>query len=335
MLPLRLGLCVPKGKATRMNLPDRILEACKKANIKVVNIDVEKCIDAQGPFDFILHKILDHYNDKEVGVEKAEQKIDDFVEYTKTHPEIIVVDNLEFCWRLTNRKLMIDLIRKCTFTLKDINVFLPKTLDVAEKYSFTNIKAEMNERYFQFPVVVKPYSAYFDNGAHLMSLVFNMDGLKKIKKPCLIQEFCNHSGKCYKVFVIGTRYHICERPSIQNLNEKMSELRTNSNIVFNSFQVSKTGQQFHEELHGVNPNQRCWMTSDEKSDLLDSEIIEEIITRMHNISGLYLYGFDILVERETNNYALIDINQFPSYKDIDQSHFANDLVFLLKSLKNQ
>ena len=46
-----------------------------------------------------------------------------------------------------------------------------------------------------------------------------------------------------------------------------------------------------------------------------------------------MYGFDILVEKESKNYALIDINQFPSYKGIAESHFANDFVTLIQTLK--
>ena len=92
-------------------------------------------------------------------------------------------------------------------------------------------------------------------------------------------------------------------------------------------------QAFCEDLHESDPNERYWYSYDEKANLLDNDVISEIVTRIQKFSGLFLYGFDILIEKGTKNYALIDINQFPSYKGIDDTHFANDLVHLLKVLK--
>ena len=335
MHPIRLGLCVPKGKKSRMGLPHSIKNTCEQSNIQVVDIDMDQDFELQGPFDFILHKILDLFNEHDSNIEDTGRKIDQFTAFIKLHPEIVVVDNLEYCWRLTNRKYMIALIEKCTFSFQKKSVFLPKTLDVPEKFPFTAIKSEMNERHFRFPVLVKPHSAYFDDGAHVMSLVFNMDGLKKIKKPCLIQEFCNHSGVCYKVFVIGDRYHICQRPSIKDMNESGLEDSSSKTINFDSFRISKTGQSFCLDLHSSDPNKQEWTSSDKSPNLLDSKIVEGIISRMQKVSGLLMYGFDILVEKDSKNYALIDVNQFPSYKGINDSHFANDIVSMLKSLKSK
>ena len=335
MHPIRLGLCVPRGKKLRMGLPHRIKITCEQANIQVIDVNMDEDLELQGPFDFILHKILDLYNEHNANIEDIGKKIDQFSTFIKRHPEIVVVDNLEYCWKLTNRKYMITLIEKCTFSFQDKSVYLPKTMDVLEKCSFNNIKSEMNGRHFRFPVVVKPHSAYFDDGAHVMSLVFNMDGLKKIKKPCLVQEFCNHNGVCYKVFVIGDRYHICQRPSIKDMNESGHEDTSSNTISFDSFKVSKTGQPFCLDLHNSDPSKQDWISSDENPNLLDRNLVEGIISKMRKVSGLLMYGFDILVEKDSKNYALIDINQFPSYKGIAESHFANDFVALLQSLKSK
>ena len=333
---LRLGLLVPFGKKTRMNLPNRIIDKCRESNIQIIEINIDKDIEAQGPFDFILHKVLDYFNEYKDEPEIAQQKIDKFVSFTKAHPETIIIDNIEFCWRLTDRKLMIDLIEHCTFKTTNRSVFLPKTLDITENITDMELKTMVNEHKIQFPVIVKPHSAYFDDGSHLMSLVFNEEGLKDFKKPYLIQEFCDHGAVLYKVFVIGDKYHICERPSVKNLISEGS-LETHyqqpeTNIGFDSFKISKLGQSFNKVLHSTDPNNQAWQSSDEKDSLLDNETVEGIISRIKRFSGLNLYGFDILVEEKTGNYALIDINQFPSYKGIDFSHFANDLVALLKTL---
>lgn len=328
MLPLRLGICIPKGKRNRIGFPGRITALCKESNIQIIEIDINEDIETQGPFHVLLHKVLDFYNECKC-VEDAKQNIDKIVSYTVLHPETIVLDDFQWCWRLTNRKLMTELIRACTFSMGSVQVFLPKTIDVTDKMTFQSMKGEINERHVKFPVLVKQYSAYFDDGAHVMALVFSMEGLKKIKKPCLIQEFCNHSAVCYKVYVVGKKFNICERPSIKDLDD--SQLKSCHTIFFDSFRVSKTGHAFCEDLHESDPNKRHWFSSDEKPNLLDTKIIEEIITRIHDITGLHLYGFDILIEKGTKNYAFIDINQFPSYKGIGEMHLPTNLVDLLKS----
>lgn len=332
MLPIRLGLCIPKGKRSRIGFPGRILALCEEANIHIIEIDLDNDIDAQGPFDVLLHKVLDLYNEQYDGhcLDGTQRKIDKLVSYAALHPRMIVLDDFRWCWRLTNRKFMIELIKACTFTMNGLQVLLPKTIDITEKLSFNSIKCEVNERRVRFPVLVKPYSAYFDEGAHVMALVFSMDALRKIKKPYLLQEFCNHSAVCYKVYVVGKNFHICERPSIKDLDNNQSSQHSSSTIFFDSFRVSKTGNVFNQNLHENDPNKRYWFSSDEKANLLDYDVIREIISRIHHMTGLYLYGFDILIEKGTKNYAFIDINQFPSYKGIGEMHLPRDLVELVK-----
>ena len=60
--------------------------------------------------------------------------------------------------------------------------------------------------------------------------------------------------------------------------------------------------------------------------MLDNDVIEEIIERLQDISGCSLFKFDVLIESETGNYALIDFNQFPSYEGINEKYFPEHLV---------
>lgn len=49
-----------------------------------------------------------------------------------------------------------------------------------------------------------------------MAIIFNEQGLDDIQPPCVAQTFHNHNAVLYKVFVIGEKHHIVERPSIKN-----------------------------------------------------------------------------------------------------------------------
>ena len=164
-----------------------------------------------------------------------------------------------------------------------------------------------------------------------MSVLFSEECLSddSLEKPYLLQEFSNHGGLLYKVFVVGKKFNICERPSIKNLYPNTTQPA--KTIHFDSFRVSKTGQAYIEDLHASDPNKRKWRNCDQLADMLDREVVEEIISRIQSKTGLLLFGFDVLVEEGTGDYALIDINRFPSYAGIGEDHFPKHLVDLFLS----
>ena len=325
-MSLKLGLCIPKGKKTRIGFPDRIKGLCEQANIEIIEVDINGNLEKQGPFHVLLHKVLDYHNETEM--KEANQKINKLINYSRKHKEMIVIDNFNWCFKLTNRKSMISLIKSCEFILNGIKVFLPKTIEITESLTTQEMHNLIKKFGIKFPIVSKSYSAYFDDGAHDMSLIFTIDALNKLRRPCLVQEFCNHGGVLYKVFVIGEQFKICERPSIKNLDDTLST----HTIHFDSFRVSKTGKPYIKNLHAANPNKRHWHNCDEIPNMLDSAVIQGIISRIHDKTGLYLYGFDVLLEKESGNYAVIDINQFPSYAGIGQGHFPRSIVSLIQSV---
>jgi len=49
-----------------------------------------------------------------------------------------------------------------------------------------------------------------------MSIVFHEAGLKCIEIPCVAQTFVNHNARLFKVFVIGDKQFVVERPSLKN-----------------------------------------------------------------------------------------------------------------------
>ncbi|KAE9452415.1 hypothetical protein C3L33_15684, partial [Rhododendron williamsianum] len=47
-----------------------------------------------------------------------------------------------------------------------------------------------------------------------MSLVFNREGLSKLKPPIVLQEFVNHGGVIFKVYVVGNYVKCVKRNSL-------------------------------------------------------------------------------------------------------------------------
>lgn len=50
-----------------------------------------------------------------------------------------------------------------------------------------------------------------------MSIVFHEAGLKCVETPCVAQTFVNHNARLFKLFVVGNKHFMVERPSIKNL----------------------------------------------------------------------------------------------------------------------
>ena len=49
-----------------------------------------------------------------------------------------------------------------------------------------------------------------------MVLIFHEEGLKDISPPCVAQMFVNHDAILYKLYVIGDKWFMVERPSLKN-----------------------------------------------------------------------------------------------------------------------
>lgn len=50
------------------------------------------------------------------------------------------------------------------------------------------------------------------------------EGLALVSCPCVIQEYINHNGKLFKVYVIDDEVMVFQRPSLPNLTPKQDQL---------------------------------------------------------------------------------------------------------------
>ena len=71
----------------------------------------------------------------------------------------------------------------------------------------------------KFPVIAKPLVADGSAKSHKMALVFNHDGLNSLKPPVVVQEFVNHGGVIFKVYVAGERVRCVKWKSLSDVGE--------------------------------------------------------------------------------------------------------------------
>lgn len=320
---IRLAIILPTEKAGKIRLPVRIAKLCKERSIEVTVIDFlnkqqQNTDQIEGEYDVLLHKALDFLNEPGIAADEGTrliQKVNDFI---RRNPGMVVIDELDSCSKISDRMHCHRVMENAVMVKDGIEVFVPKSIEISgEGLSIERIRELLHGAEMRLPVLAKP----MHTNDKLMSMVFSPDDAGEIRTPSLVQEFFNHSGVMYKVFVIGDRFHIIQRPSIKDFGPDQQKL-----VKLDSRDVSKMGRGFHPQFHHSDPAKQTWQTSFETPDLLNTPVVSELCKNLSRSSGLRLFGVDILVVKETGNYAIVDINQFPGYKGIPDEIFAEDFV---------
>jgi len=317
MIDLRVGIYLIEKTRKSLKLPDNLTKYSNHSNIEIVIIDTERTLDEQGPFDVIIHKVLEWY---QFGAEVGEKRLVNLIEYVERCAyRVKLLDPIEDVLKVADRYYSFQVLKKCEFKMNGIKVYVPTTLYIDEQ---TDILKEVNFHNVKFPIIAKNC----DSENHEMSIIFSESNLADISMPCVVQEFVNHSSILYKVCVVNRKLFICERPSVKNL-----QTGTVDTVTFDSMTVSK--RNVHNSLlHDKNPLSlkfRTCLTSEE--NLLNSDVVMEIVNRIQTQLNLTLFGFDIIIDDKTGDYVIIDLNYLPSY-DAVNSYFAEELYSLLANI---
>lgn len=324
-MSIRLGVFLPPKKKAKIKLPDRILKLCREENVEVIDVlNLDELLE-KGPFDVLLHKVTDLYNEMEADI--ADSLIEKIKDYCSKNESMKVIDNIIESAKLMDRIFQTKLMQSCEFFMDGIKIFVPKVVETLPDHTLEEVKTMLSVQDVKFPILAKPTAASLDEHSHDMKLVFTADYLCDLTFPCLIQEFCNHSGIVYKIFVVGDNHIVYQRPSVKDVHPL-----SKNTLYFDTRNVSKLGKSFIPDLHVEDPNTCSWISSDENPDLLNRNVVNVLCDRLRRLTNLYLFGIDILVEKATGNYALIDVNHFPGYSGMNENFFPQSLVKLIKRL---
>jgi len=183
-----------------------------------------------------------------------------------------------------------------------------------------------------------------------MGIVFNEKGIEDFETPALVQEYLNHNATIEKVFVVDETVVPVRRPSLPNFHA--DPLRRTflsappvlrppiasisypiaATLMFNSqdfedilghpshYDVVQPSQQI---LHDISKVLRLFLI-----DICVLFLIFVVIRQaLTEITGLTLFGYDLILNVETNKYAVIDINFFPGFEGFPdfETHFLNIL----------
>ncbi len=274
---------------------------CQRENIGVVELNLEKDLNQQGPFDLILHRVSDLIGQMKAGDHSAAALLTKFKNYARLHPQMIVLDPLSSVQKLSNRYRMYRMIRT---KLAQEDVQVPMYVRIHKQDTLEKMRSRLWKKGVTYPILAKPLLAH----KHELVLIFNEDGLKALSEdrkrfPLILQNYIPHDGVLYKIYVIGDRVEISPRPSLRNLRTD-SERKA---ITFHSHQISKP-----KSKTNLHPNKEKPLKTP------NPQKVKAVARRLAQITNLTLIGMDLILERGTGRHFLIDINYFPGYDEVSQ-----------------
>lgn len=282
-----VGYALVEKKQRSFVQPSLIAHA-KSKGVNLVCVDLKRPLEAQGPFHAIIHKLAGEDWTKQLS------------EYELRHPGVIIVDAPDAIQKLHNRITMLQAVAELQISEDCGTCGVPKQL-VVEDMETLNDKKQVAE--LTFPVIAKPLVADGSAKSHAMFLLFNARGLSKLKPPMVLQEFVNHGGVIFKVYVAGKHIKCVRRKSLPDVHEEQVQ-STEEPLSFS--QISNLAATSGESVV-MDANLL-------KADLPPDSFIEDVANGLREALGLRLFNFDVIRDSKAgNHYYVIDINYFPGY----------------------
>ncbi|KAL3371754.1 hypothetical protein AABB24_008337 [Solanum stoloniferum] len=198
------------SKKVKSFLQPKLEGLARSKGILFVAIDQSKPLSDQGPFDIVLHKLSGS---------KWRRILE---EYRLTHPDVTVLDPPDAIQQVYNRQYMLEDVADLNLSDTYGKVGVPRQL-VIEKDS-SSIPDAVGKADLRLPIVAKPLAAK----SHELSLAYDKFSLQMLEPPLVLQEFINHGGILFKVYIVGEAVKVVRRFSLPDISKR--ELSKNPGV---------------------------------------------------------------------------------------------------------
>merc|ERR1712226_710698 len=188
------------------------------------------------------------------------------------------------------------------------------------------IELFLSSNNLRFPLICKPKATGY-RCLHSMVLLFDdkqLDEFCSSHKPhvhsseFVVANFVNHGSCLLKVSVIGAHVFVFQRPSVRNF---YPHTYPQSCIYFDTADVSKLSSK--SDLIGPREHVQ-----------LEDDLLKHLVFN-YSITGLCLFGVDIIKSQETGELYVIDVNHFPGFEDVFKAYPLNFVFNLFLLLFNR
>lgn len=169
----------------------------------------------------------------------------------------------------------------------------------------------VGETKLSVPLIVKPLIAAGTKQSHCMLIALQESALSKLPPKSIMQEFVNHNATLFKVYVLGDFVNVYRRNSLPNLPTDLSKATVDL-VEFDSQRPYPKLKDFG--LCDEDKNDICHASCLEP--IVTAEEVKPIVNTLKRAFGLELFGFDVLMGSENGECFVVDVNYFPSYKEV-------------------
>ncbi|XP_078440305.1 inositol-tetrakisphosphate 1-kinase 1-like [Wolffia australiana] len=287
---LRVGYALAEKKRKSFIRPS-LVELARDRGIDLVPIDQNRPLLDHGRFHCIIQK------------RAGDPWFDQLQQYEKEYPQVVILDRPESIARLHNRISMLQVVSELESPPDDETFGIPKQIVIYDVVSLSDASAFGSLR---FPVVAKPLVADGSATSHKMALIYHPRGLTKLKPPVVLQEFVNHGGVIFKVYVIGDHVRCVKRKSLPDVTQ---EKLKSSQASLSFSQISNLTAAGDREVTKYYEKLNL-----DESDMPPQEFLLKIAGGLRRATKLHLFNFDMIRDSNVGNrYLVIDINYFPGY----------------------
>nr|GME16050.1 inositol-tetrakisphosphate 1-kinase 1 [Ipomoea batatas] len=307
----RIGYALAPKKVQSFIQPSLVTHAFQRG-VDLVHVDLNKPLVEQGRLDCVIHKVYS---------EDWRNQLDDF---SLQNPSAVIIDPLDAISRLHNRRSMLEVVNDLNVSSESEILGIPKQVFIADDSE--SLSGALTREGLRFPVIVKPLIANGSAGSHQMFLVFNEEGLKDLKPPIVLQEFVNHGGVIFKVYVAGKHVQCVKRRSLPDISE--ANFGTSANLLPFSQISNLTAQGSSDD---------SFAKLIEEAEMPPLSFVTEVANELRRALKLNLFNFDMIRDsRAGNRYLVIDINYFPGYAKMPSyeailTEFFLDIAHLKKN----
>ncbi|TYZ60291.1 hypothetical protein PybrP1_007257 [[Pythium] brassicae (nom. inval.)] len=334
---LVVGVIFPAKKIE--HLRDVLHEARDGVRFVLVDLYDPRVTSAQslvrvyGRLDALLHKLAHEMVFARLGDPAAAQRLALVHEFARQQPGLAVIDPIASVELLTDRQAACERLVQLQqqrhahdaphAAAGAVPAFsVPAFRVTRSREDFDVLVSAVDSGAMRLPLICKSVEACATDRSHLMSVITQRDDLEFVEYPAIYQEFINHSGRLFKGYVLGDLVNVAERRSLPNLAAGAAQVH------FNTQKQYPTTADFHPTAAAGDSDNDNDNDNDSRADATATVTVTrtqpEIFAAVRAIGesireelGLTLFGFDVIVSDASQELLVIDVNYFPSYKELD------------------
>jgi hypothetical protein len=189
---------------------------------------------------------------------------------------------------------------------------IPDCEDPQKRADDLKISLVESNRGLTTPLIIKPLIAAGTKQSHCMLIALQETSFVKLPPKSIVQEFINHNSTLYKIYVLGDFVSVYERHSLPNLPDDLSKATVDL-VEFDSQRPYPKLRDFGIETDGSDKSSKVPFGNEIAVTI---EEVMPVVNALKKAFGLEIFGFDILRRSSDAEWLVVDVNYFPSFKEV-------------------